>query len=130
MTAKLPTLRIIEPNLRGPSGHYAEFVRAVSNRSAGVIANIDIAASTQALEQCDLGPHTTVRGAFHGHKWREEVSELRNALRSSDPFLILTARPATALALEVLARGANATDPKALQRARLYFHWCLSLIHI
>ena len=124
MAAKLPTLRIIEPNLRGPSGHYAEFVRAVSNRSAGVIANIDIAASAQALEQCDLGPHTTVRGTFHGHKWREEVSELRSALRSSDPFLILTARPATALALEVLARGANATDPKALQRARLYFHWC------
>ena len=124
MSAEVATLRIIEPNLVGPSGHYSEFVRAISNSSRGIIGKLDIAASARAVGSCDLGTRTTVRGAFHGRKWLDEITELRAALRSNDPFLILTASPTHALTLEALSRSSSSIDRHSLRRARLYFHWC------
>ena len=124
MPPEVPVLRIIEPNLVGPSGHYAEFIRAISTSGADIIRTFDIAGSARAVGDCDLGARTKVRGVFHGHKWLDEVTELRHALGSKDPFLILTARPAHALTLEVLSRSAHAIDTNSLRRARLYFHWC------
>ncbi|MEI7878547.1 MAG: hypothetical protein WCI96_11575, partial [Planctomycetota bacterium] len=41
---------MIEPMLRGPSGHYAEFVRALASRCDGVFESIEVVGGARAAE--------------------------------------------------------------------------------
>jgi hypothetical protein len=122
------TLRVIEPNLAGPSGHYAEFVRALSARGGAWFDRIEVAADARAgtaFTGDAAGARIAVRPVFGagGGGWRRELAEERDALRATDPTLLLTARAVHALALEALARTVR-EGAQSLGRVRLYFHWC------
>lgn len=115
------TLRVIEPNLTGHSGHYAEFVRGLAARAGGEFGAIEVLASTRAAGALDDLPRIRFRGAFgargsHG----SEAAALREALEAGDPFLVLTAHAVHAPLLAWLARGRRRAG---LRNARLYFHW-------
>lgn len=132
--SSLPALRVIEPNLAGHSGHYAEFVSAVAARAEGALSRVDVWASQRATGLFANQPRVTMVGAFtDGGTRKQEVEALRQALHSGDPFLVLTARAVHAPMLQWLARrmrgssggssGSGGSGTEALRRARLYFHW-------
>lgn len=111
-------LRVIEPNLAGHSGHYAEFVGAVAARSAGIFSRIDVCADERAAGVLGQYPLVHMHAAFAGGD--SETTALQTALGKDEPFLVLTARAMHAPLLTWLARGA---ERKNLRNARLYFHW-------
>ncbi len=120
--AEARTLRVIEPNLAGPSGHYAEFVRALAARSGGYFDCIDVAASVRAAGTFAQDPRVHLRPVFGPRAWRTELAEERRALASGDPFLVLTARAVHAAALGAVAASLRGGHGR-LAQARLYFHW-------
>ena len=114
------TLRIIEPNLVGASGHYAEFVRAVALRSAGTFGRIEVLCGRgAALGSLASMPGVAFEPRFGGPGRRlAEWAALRDCCRGGDPFLVLTAHASDALALTAASVAAG-----GIGRARLYFHW-------
>lgn len=110
-------LLIIEPNLRGPSHHYAEFVRAVGAR-AGADA-IEIYAHTAADDMLAAMPGVRICGAEPrvGRPFAEWRTIFR-AVADDIPFLVLTADGRHAAAVSLAA----AVSGRAPASARLYFH--------
>lgn len=115
------TLRVLEPNLVGASGHYGEFVRALAARAAGRFARIDVLCDAGArlgsLADCpplEFRPCFPARGR-RAAEWRA----LRDAVTLDGPFLVLTARTPDVAMLEAASRLAG----RGLGHARLYFHW-------
>ncbi len=110
------TLRIIEPNMSGHSGHYAELVRAIAAGSQGVFAKLEVCADERAGNLVQGDPLIRLRAPAGGET---EYRWLGHALESGEPFLVLTAKAAHAAMLSWLARG----QPERLRNARLFFHW-------
>jgi hypothetical protein len=112
-------LRIIEPNLIGASGHYAEFVRAVARRSADHFSGIEVMCDA-AADPGSLADEPGVRLARRfpraGRK-AEEWRAYRECAAGTAPFLLLTARTIDAMMLATAAMG------RTLRQANLYFHW-------
>ncbi len=111
-------LLVIEPNLRKPSGHYAEFVRALGAVSDG--ATVEVIAHPEADPMLGLihGVHVCTdepRIGSVGAEWRA----IMRAVRENTSFLVLTADGRHAMAVSAAAILAR----KAPSHARLYFHW-------
>ena len=111
-------LLVIEPNLRTPSGHYAEFVRALGTCAEGtaidVFAHPDadgLLDSIPGVAPCRVEPRV---GSLLA-EWRT----ITQALAGDDPFLVLTSdgRHAAAVSLAATLTGRNP------DHARFYFHW-------
>jgi len=110
-------LLFIEPNLRGPSGHYAEFVRAVGSRAGD--DPIDVYAHPDADGM--LEAMSGVRACAESPRVGQPLAEWRTlfrAVREEIPFLVLTAdgRHSAAVA------AAGALSRRSPGNARLYFH--------
>jgi hypothetical protein len=114
------TLRIIEPNLAGASGHYAEFVRAVRSRSDGTFGSIEVLCARGAqLGSLESTPGLRFDRRFGGPGQRlAEWAALREGCRSGDPFLLLTARATDAILLATAGALSG-----GIEHARLFFHW-------
>jgi hypothetical protein len=114
------TLRIIEPNLAGASGHYAEFVRAVRSRAEGTFGTIEVLCAREArLGSLEEVPGLRFDRRFGGPTQRvAEWLALRECCGTDEPFLVLTAKATDALMLAAAAGGSGGLD-----RARLFFHW-------
>jgi hypothetical protein len=113
-------LTVIESNLFGEHGHYAEFVRSLASctsPSDELIVLCDEALPDSVLADA---PRVTVERPFRliGRQ-REERRVLRACLERPDPFLLLTSRHTDVLRLEGAVR-ATGIEPT---HARLYFHW-------
>lgn len=111
-------LLIIEPNLRKPSGHYAEYVRALSAVAAG--RDIDVLAHPEADAMLGAMPgvHVSGREPRVGSLCAEWRTILR-AVREDTPFLVLTSDGRHALAVSL----SSLVTRKPPVHARLYFHW-------
>jgi hypothetical protein len=110
-------LLIIEPNLRNPSGHYAEFVRAVGARAAG--EGLEVFAHPGADGM--LASMPGVRVCAEEPRVGRPLAEWRAIFRAVErgaPFLVLTAGGRHAAA--VSAAGALSGRPPG--NARLFFH--------
>jgi hypothetical protein len=110
-------LLIIEPNLRSPSGHYAEFVRALGVRADETV--IDVFAHPDADEL--LGTMHGVRVDTEEPRVGRFLAEWRTIFRAvaeDTPFLVLTSdgRHAAAVSLAAAITGRSPED------ACLYFH--------
>lgn len=111
------SLLVIEPNLRNPSGHYAEFVRAVGARAGG--EGIEVFAHPDADGMLEGMPG--VRVCTAEPRVGRPLAEWRAIFRAVErqiPFLVLTSDGRHAAA--VSAAGALANRPPG--NARLYFH--------
>lgn len=111
-------LLIIEPNLRAPSGHYAEFVRALGTRADGekveVFAHPAADSMLEAMEGvrvCNREPRVGRPGA----EWRT----ILRSVKEEAPFLVLTSDGRHAAAVSLAAAVSN----KLPEKASLYFHW-------
>lgn len=113
-------LTVIESNLFGEHGHYAEFVRSLASCTSPedeMIVLCDEALPDSVLSDA---PRVRVERTFRlVGRQREERRVLRECLERREPFLLLTARHTDVLRLEGAAR-ATGIDPS---HARLYFHW-------
>ncbi|HBA89120.1 MAG TPA: hypothetical protein DCZ75_14395 [Geobacter sp.] len=110
-------LLVIEPNLRTPSGHYCDFVRAVGSRAGE--QKLEVFAHPDADRMLDAMRGVTVcrREPRVGRplaEWRTIVREVR----AGNPFLVLTAdaRHASAVTMAAAFSGSDPTN------ARLFFH--------
>lgn len=113
-------LRIIEPNLRHPSNHYAEFVRALGARRSASESPVEVLAHPDADRL--LGAMPGVVAVTDAPRMDERLAEWRaiaRGVRGPDPFLVLTADARHALAVHLL----SARLPSPPVNARLYFHW-------
>lgn len=111
------SLLVIEPNLRNPSGHYAEFVRALGARAGEV--GIEIYAHPAADGMLSGMPGVRVRTAEP--RVGRPLAEWRTIFRAVGdgiPFLVLTADGRHAAAVSIA--GALSGSPPG--NARLYFH--------
>ncbi|MGE5189699.1 MAG: glycosyltransferase [Gemmatimonadota bacterium] len=116
----MKTLRIIEPNLRHPAHHYAEFVRALGARRPASDGPIEVLAHPDADRLLASMPGVAAvtdppRMDAPWAEWRA----IARAVHGRDRFLVLTADARHALAVHLLSAGA----PAAPVHARLYFHW-------
>lgn len=119
--ARHATLHIVEPNLVGHSGHYAEFVAALAARSAGVFDRIEVHAGVEAREVLAGDARVRMHAVFGARgRHRQEAQVLAAGLATGDPVLVLTAHAAHAPLLSWLSRRA---PPGSLANVRLYFHW-------
>jgi hypothetical protein len=110
-------LLIIEPNLRSPSGHYAEFVRAVGSRVTGT--ELEVFAHPEADRMLGLMAGVSVNA--EPPRVGAPLAEWRTICRrvaGGRPFLLLTAdgRHAAAASLCSLLTGRTALQ------ASLFFH--------
>lgn len=110
-------LLIIEPNLRSPSGHYVDFVRAVGSRAGSV--EIEVFAHPEADGM--LASIPGVRISMARPRVGERLAEWRTLFRAvleDRPFLVLTAdgRHAAAISLSAARTGCLPNN------ARLFFH--------
>lgn len=111
------SLLVIEPNLRSPSGHYAEFVRALGSVSGKRVIQVyadpradDLLSSMEGVVPFRREPRI---GRFAA-EWRTIV----RAVREKTPFLVLTADARHAALLSLPAAGVGSS----LGSARLFFH--------
>lgn len=113
-------LTVIESNLFGEHGHYAEFVRslaACTSPGDELIVLCDEALPDSVLAHA---PRVRVERPFRlVGRQRDERRVLRESLERREPFLLMTARHTDVLRLEGAAR-ATGIDPT---HASLYFHW-------
>jgi hypothetical protein len=124
VTADTPheVLRVIEPMLKGPSGHYAEFVRALAARAAGEFDAVEVCAAARAAEFLpSLGGAVPVRRAAMPGGPLGEVRAIRAALRGGHRTLVLTANASHAL----LAETPGLASDDDLARLSLFVHWPL-----
>ena len=111
-------LLVIEPNLRTPSGHYAEFVRALGARAG--METVDVYAHPDADGM--LASMAGVRACIAEPRADRALAEWRTIFRSireETPFLVLTADGRHAAAVSAAA----ALTGRVPDRACLYFHW-------
>ena len=118
----LPTLRIIEPQLVGCSGHYAEFIRALASRCDDVFGCIEVVASARAREFIpSLGgtvpvvAHPLPRGPL------SEMRAINDSLRQGRHTFVLTANASHAL----MADGLGWQKRADLRRFSTFVHWPL-----
>lgn len=117
----LPVLRVVEPNLAGPSGHYAEFIRALAARSGGFFDRLELLAHRGAADFLPtLSGEVAVAAAPDGP--RREMGAIRAALHDRRPTLVLTATARHALAAD---RG-GLVPARALSHLALFVHWPLA----
>lgn len=115
------SLRVIEPNLVGPSGHYAEFVRALASRMDGCFDGLEVLCDRSA----ELGSLSSLRGVRFDRRFPSrgrrtaEWQALRESCARRAPFLVLTARTIDVAMLEAASAGRGT----GLADGRLYFHW-------
>lgn len=108
---------VIEPNLRSPSGHYAEFIRSVGSRiSEGFL---DVFTHPDADAMLEEMPGISVDS--HSPRVGEPLAEWRTIYRcisENSPFLLLTAdgRHAAAASFSSRFSGNNPTN------ANFFFH--------
>lgn len=110
-------LLIIEPNLRSPSGHYADFVRAVG--SCANSFEIEVYAHPAADDL--LAQMSGVRISTARPRVGERLAEWRTifrAVREDRLFLVLTADGRHAAAVSLAAARAGCIP----DHARLFFH--------
>lgn len=113
-------LRILEANLVGTSGHYAELARALAARSEPFFDQIDVVCDVNAqLGSLSEVPFLSFECRIpKNNRLRAEFMELRSCVRGSDPFLVLTARTVDVVMLELAA-----LSNQKIEHARLFFHW-------
>ena len=113
-------LTVIEPNLSGPAGHYAEFVSAIAS-ALDPAHSIRVLASSLASPDilADARSVSVVPAINPRRKRRDEFEVLSAANAAKDPFLVLTARFTDVLMLEAVARRTGVVP----EHANLYFHW-------
>ncbi|WP_246525684.1 glycosyltransferase [Geomobilimonas luticola] len=111
-------LLVIEPNLRNPSGHYAEFVRALGMRADGMAIDVfahpdadELLASMPAVSPCMDEPRVGRACA----EWRT----IMRATREGIPFLVLTSDGRHGAVVSLAAALSGRTPDHAC----LYFHW-------
>jgi hypothetical protein len=113
-------LTIIEPKLRGPSGHYAEFVRALAARSDGLYGSIDVVADPRAGEYvASLGGAVPVIASRPAAGTISEVVAIGASLRAGRTTLVLTANASHALH----ANWLSFAGARALSGLALLYHW-------
>jgi hypothetical protein len=109
--------------LRGPSGHYAEFVRAVAARADGVFSEIRVVADPRARDFLPtLGGTVPVLAAPPAAGTLAELAAIGASLRAGSRTLVLTANASHALAADWLSFAGS----DALARLSLFVHWPLS----
>lgn len=116
MTVK--RLLIIEPNLRNPSGHYAEYVRALGTRAAGMPIDVFAHPDADALLEGIPGV-SPVRDGLRVGAPLAEWRMIARCVAGENPFLVLTADSRHAAAVSLAA----ALTGRSPDHARLYFHW-------
>jgi len=110
-------LLVIEPNLRTPGGHYAEFVRAAGARSGEDPVEVYADPAVDGMLAAMPGVRVcreTPRADRPLAEWRI----LLRAVRQGVPFLVLTADGRHAAAVS----AAGALAGRAPETARLFFH--------
>jgi len=118
----LPLLRVIEPNLVGPSGHYAEFVRALASRADGVFDAIEVVAAPRADAFLpSLGSAVPVCAHRAPSGPLGEMLAIRASLAEGHRTLVLTANASHALAADRLGFVGNS----GLANLALFVHWPL-----
>jgi len=110
-------LLIIEPNLRSPSGHYAEFVRSLGSVSQDLSIEVYADPCADDLLSSMAGVVPSLRQPRVGKPFAEWRTIVR-AVRERSPFLVLTADARHACAVSVAA-GAGGSS---LRNAYLFFH--------
>lgn len=119
--AMLPVLRVVEPNLVGPSGHYAEFIRALAARAGGFFDRFELLAHPKAGGFLPtLSGEAFVEAVGDGP--RREMAAIRSAIRDGRPTLVLTATARHALAAD---RG-GLVSARDLSHLALFVHWPLA----
>lgn len=111
-------LLIIEPNLRAPSGHYAEFVRALGERADGVDVEVFAHPAADGMLGDMRGVQVSEREPRVGRAGAEWRTIFR-AVGENAPFLVLTSDGRHAAAVSLAA----AISGKKPDKASLYFHW-------
>ena len=118
------TLRILEPNLAGNAGHYAEFARALADRCAPRFNRLEVHGGP-GIDRLELLGHECI-AALPTCGGRSEFAVLRSLSGDrSAPTLVLTAKARHALELEALHRCLR-HDPS---RMNLFFHWSEDAAH-
>jgi len=121
-SSELPTLRVIEPNLAGPSGHYAEFIRALASRSDGIFRAIEVVAAPRAASFLpSLGSAVPVVAVALPTGPLAELRAIHASLQARRRTLVLTA---TALHAVAADRGAFLSRSK-LGALSMFVHWPL-----
>jgi hypothetical protein len=116
-------LAIIEPKLRGPSGHYAEFVRAIAARAEGAFSAIEVAADARAAAYLPSLSGVVPVVAFGAARGRlSEIRALHAALTLRRGTLVMTAKAVHAPVAELVSLAA----PQQLARLALLYHWTLN----
>lgn len=111
-------LVIIEPNLRTPSGHYAEYVRALGMHTKEM--PVDVFAHPDADTLLEGIPGVSpCRDSLRVGAPLAEWRMINRCVTGENPFLILTADGRHALAVSLAAALTGRTP----HQARLYFHW-------
>jgi len=119
---ELPILRVIEPNLAGPSGHYAEFVRALAARSGGVFGAIEVVGAPGAERFLPtLGGEVAVTSVALPRGPLGELRAIRSSLAEGRRTLVLTATAAHA----ILADRAAFVGRGGLGHLAMFVHWPL-----
>ncbi len=111
-------LRILEPNLSGNSGHYAEFARALAERCAPRFERLEVHGGA-GLHRVDLLDHESITAMPSCAEASESRVLRRLSANFQTPLLILTAKARHALELECLHWGLR-HDPA---HVTLFFHW-------
>jgi glycosyltransferase involved in cell wall biosynthesis len=127
MHAPQPILRVVEPRLLGPSGHYGEFVRALALRSGGIFGAIEVVspAASAAFVPTLSSTLPTPLAVSHVPLPAGPLAELRAiraGLRSGRHVLVLTANPSHAL----FAGRLGFLRSEELARLSFFVHWPLS----
>ncbi len=109
--------------LRGPSGHYAEYVRALASRSDGIFERIEVVADPRAREFLPtLSGAIEVVAAEPPRGILGEMRSIRASLNAGHRTLVLTATAMHACAAERVTWG----NASALNRLTLCVHWPLT----
>ena len=116
-------LRVIEPNLIGPSGHYAEFVRALASRADGSFTKIEVVASPRAAGFLEsLSGEVPVVPIVMPSGVLAETRAIRASLNEGRQTLVLTASASHVLLAEITCTF----DPKLLNHLSFFVHWPLA----
>uniref|UniRef100_C6E5A7 Glycosyltransferase n=1 Tax=Geobacter sp. (strain M21) TaxID=443144 RepID=C6E5A7_GEOSM len=110
-------LLLIEPNLRSPSGHYCDFVRALGSRATDAVLEVFAHPEADAMLERMAGVQVCRQEPRVGRplaEWRTIARETR----AGNSFLVLTADARHAAAVTMTA-ASSGKDPKG---ARLFFH--------
>lgn len=117
------SLCVIEPKLRGPSGHYAEFVRAVASRAGGIFPSIEVVADPRARDYLrTLGGEVPVVATGAAKGPAAEIAAIGASMRAGKRTLVLTATAMHVFAADWLSFAGRAQ----LEALTLLVHWPLS----